>query len=179
MMTREHRRHRFVSGTVSARTVQVNPSNIGTQLIVPRNTRAHLIKMHGSIAPFIAALTDADTIAFLALVEGGLIPTQPFDRWKTLWSHICTHRIVGIPANQALDHNGADIEVDLSERIGNDMKSQGARSNVQSGWQLMGQSTANFAIGIDLTLEYQMEWLGGPSSRRGLNDQEQMWEENQ
>jgi len=162
----EHRVTRFAESASIPATVEI-PTTAGfmsefRNLIVPRNTRAQLIRMHGSIAQR-SGPTSVNTLGKIVLVRSGSVAPR-IETWRPLWSQTFTVVIVGTPSNSFAHAQGVQIEVNLTERIGNDLLSKGTQSNVQYGWALVGLATVALPVLMELALEWKMTWIGNSGS---------------
>lgn len=145
-------------------------------LIVPRNTRAHLVRMHGAICDA-EDILQADNRASVALIKSGNAPPTTWSQLKKVWSHVMSRSIVGTPANAAILAGGVELEKDLLGGGNSLITNIGASSNQLFGWQMVGvAATTGYDILMDVNIDVIFEWLNGSGSKKNLgwiDDEEQ------
>jgi len=172
-MTFETRQHRVTVGiTVTPFTLSTTIKIHGNFLTVPRNSRAHLISIQGSIAEH-ADTGQADNKAIMGWVKATITDavaefpsTNQWANLTVLWSHVNSHVIAGTPANFALVKQGTRVDVNLAGKAFSSITMKGARSNEIQGWCFAGIADANIAMIVDLTIDYVVEWLEGSGSKK-------------
>lgn len=135
-------------------------------LIVPRNTRASLTFVHGSVADA-EDILESDNRCVIALAR---VADQLPSTWvdvERVWSHVMTRSIVGTPANAAILSGGVELEKFLSGQANTSILNTGARSNITRGWALLGISSAgNYSIYADIVLMAVFEWINGSGNKK-------------
>lgn len=141
----------------------------GSSVIVPRNYRARITRIHGNM--MIREALDSDHQPVLYLVPENDAPTA---LTKHLWAFGGRQGIldVGTPSNERVSQMQA---FNFSEDFGRfhaqasglfrgfEQVNKGTRANELLGWCLVGQDTSagSTTLEINATIEWEMDWLGG------------------
>lgn len=143
-------------------TVTSSPSRMGATLFCPRHYRLKLRALHGWILLAESLNTAAVSMAMvLKRLAQNQLPEEVDDMIKNvLWAWGANHTIIGIPANQSQDRNGTVIEVDLSDRRGNEMTTS-PQNNLINSFGFIGIGDGNMNLRGNMVIEYDLEWLGG------------------
>lgn len=151
--------------------VQDSPSRMGDTLLCPRHYKIKLRAMHGWLALNTSLTESARSFAMvLKRLANNLLPEEIDDMVKNvLWTFGGSHTIVGTPSNQSQDRMGTPIEVDLSDRRGNEMETS-PQNNLINSFGFIGIASANMNLIGNMVLEYDLVWKGGEGEdhRRGI-----------
>ncbi len=157
--------------------------------LVPRNTRGRLLRAHLSQVGKGSLLQSVDwavmIVPWRAPDETGIaeLSDEGFERMDPIYITQSTAEFVGVPANQfsILPHTESEIDFSKLKRRGVAVLSKGARSNERAGWSLLiwNRDATNNNIGLAVTLEWEMEWLGGKGSQKNLNIENEGFDEEE
>lgn len=167
----EYRQHAFSATTGHASVLVVTTAGVqvGATLIVPRNMKIELERIHGSYASHIAPGAGENT-AEIGIRQGGTTFGGAVFRSNKLWSALISHHLTGTPNNLSSTKDGVQLDSDLSGRLGTSSKSVGTRSNAVHGWICAAiTSNTNMNILIDIIVEYKMTWLGNSGSKADID----------
>lgn len=164
---------------IRAESVTINattPTIVGAPVIVPRNYRARIIRVHGNL--MIREPLDSDHQPIIYLIPEEAAPTALTTH---LWAYGARQGIldVGTPSNERVSqsqsfnfdqsfgrfHQQASAIFRGFEQIG-----KGSRANQTLGWCIVGQDTnaGSTVIEVNMTIEWEMDWLG--HGRAGNSD---------
>ncbi len=179
-MTTEHLQVTMQAADGAAsQTISTGIFRLGV-ISVPRNSKVKLLRGHGSVGSANAPSL-GNTNCRLQLMQDDVASTPATLTFSAgvLWSAVLAHTISGTPNNTHTEVVGQQIEVDFGDHPrGNALSSKGPRSNHLNGWSLYATSdNGSFELMCVMTVDYDLIWIGGPSSKRGLDDIQRDMEE--
>ncbi len=181
MATVELRRHRVASAT-AVNSIGTTVEIVNDFLHVPRNTRAHLVSLSGSLSDAESPTSVTNRLVF-GLARSGPAVINSWINLVMLWATTLTRSVTGTPANSAFQPQTKDFDKDLQGQADSIILSKGAQSNQLHGWAFSAQSAvASYDIIYDITLNYVLEWIGGGGSKSPLGiigmDEEEMTDDD-
>lgn len=168
----ETKQHRIAFDALANSNIESGSTQLlGLHLSVPRNTRAHLISVQGSISDNESAVSSTSTTAALAIAKGGSTPPANWTDLQVIWVGHLRRAGTGTPDNYVNQLAPLVLDYDLIGRAYTLELSKGAKSNGITGWGLYGRSSSQYTVQIDITIHYVLEWIGGGGSKKNLNFQ--------
>lgn len=171
-MTTELVPHRYRAGTTNGSSYTVSTTSfetLGDFFIVPRNMIAVTRRIFGS---FITAFSEDLSDRRFKLIFCKDVPASGQNSASTLrplaiWQRNHHQATSG----QAGSEIHIDFDVDLSQHDQRGIKAKGVRSNTQYGYgfKILVNAASGFTLLLDAVAEIELEWIGGPGSKRNID----------
>lgn len=173
-MTTELIAFRVRTGSIAASGFQFgaqdNLERMGEFFIVPRNTVCRVRRVYGSFAAVMDPSAGDRRMKIIFGAMSRIVTGGPDNvvSMRPLWTHIATHQSSTVGWGP---RTPVQIDTDLSSHIQREIRSKGARSNTELGFGFVGIASIESAweFFLDAVVEFELEWLGGPGSKKDIN----------